>query len=38
MAKLIQLVVDCERPAALGRFWAEPEALDDFEILPIARP
>jgi hypothetical protein len=32
MAKLIQLVVDRERPAALARFWAE--ALDDFEILP----
>ena len=32
MAKLIQLVVDCEHPAALARFWAE--ALDDFEILP----
>lgn len=32
MAKLTQLVVDCEHPAALARFWAE--ALDDFEILP----
>ena len=32
MAKLIQLVVDCEHPASLARFWAE--ALDDFEILP----
>lgn len=32
MAKLIQLVVDCEHPASLARFWAE--VLDDFAILP----
>lgn len=32
MAKLTQLVVDCEHPASLARFWAE--ALDDFELLP----
>ena len=31
MGKLTQIVVDCEHPAALARFWAA--ALDDFEVL-----
>ena len=32
MARLTQLVVDCEHPAALARFWAA--ALDEFHVLP----
>jgi hypothetical protein len=32
MARLKQLVVDCDHPASLARFWAA--ALDDFEIRP----
>jgi hypothetical protein len=32
MARLEQLIVDCEHPAALARFWAE--VLDDFAIRP----
>jgi hypothetical protein len=30
MARLTQLIFDCDHPAALARFWAA--ALDDFEI------
>jgi len=30
MARLTQIVFDCERPAALARFWAA--ALDDFAV------
>jgi hypothetical protein len=32
MAHLRQVVVDCETPSALARFWAA--ALDDFDIRP----
>ncbi|MEV4805377.1 VOC family protein [Nonomuraea sp. NPDC049421] len=32
MARLQQVVVDCETPAALARFWAA--ALDEFDIRP----
>jgi hypothetical protein len=32
MAHLKQVVVDCEHPSALARFWAA--ALDDFDIRP----
>src|SRR5687768_9370065 len=32
MARFTQLVVDCEHPASLARFWAA--ALDDFEVRP----
>ena len=32
MARLKQVVIDCETPSALARFWAE--ALDDFDIRP----
>lgn len=32
MARLTQIVVNCDAPPALARFWAE--VLDDFEIRP----
>jgi hypothetical protein len=32
VARLKQIVVDCDHPASLARFWAA--ALDDFEIRP----
>jgi hypothetical protein len=32
MARLKQIVVDCESPATLARFWTA--ALDDFEVRP----
>lgn len=32
MARLEDLVVDCEHPAALARFWAD--ALDQYEVAP----
>lgn len=32
MGRLKQIVVDCEVPSALGRFWAA--ALDDFDVRP----
>ena len=30
MARLVQIVVDCDHPAGLARFWAT--ALDEFEV------